>query len=270
MQSIIQAHNIDIVISDNRYGLWNTKVKTIFITHQLLIKAPKKLKLFEFIPRMFIKSLIRKFDECWVPDYEGKINLSGELSHKRKLHPNTYFIGPLSRFHIEKSIEKFSDTEDYEHDLLVILSGPEPQRTIFENSVLSQLKTSDLNTIVIQGITEKYEESKLNKNVKLFTHLKSDEICKLMSESKIVLCRPGYSSIMDLTALGKDAIFVPTPGQTEQEYLAEYFMEQKVFFSMTQDEFNLINAIEQSDAYNSIKLNYNPSLLDERIEDLFN
>ena len=89
-----------------------------------------------------------------------------------------------------------------------------------------------------------------------------------MSDSKIVLCRPGYSSIMDLTALGKDAIFVPTPGQTEQEYLAEYFMKQKVFFSMKQKDFNLAYAIEQSTAYNGVKLNYNPSLLDERIETL--
>lgn len=268
LEKIIEEHKIDVVISDNRYGLWNYKIKTVFITHQLNIKAPRKLKLFESVPRLFIRKFIRKYDECWVPDYEGKINLSGDLSHKAKLSSNVHFIGPLSRFHLEETDDKCFETIDHKHDLLVILSGPEPQRTMFENIISEQLKTSDLNTVVIRGITEKFEESQLNMNVKIFTHLKSDEICQLISKSKIVLCRPGYSSIMDLTALGKDAIFVPTPGQTEQEYLAKHFMAQKVFFSMKQKDFNLELAIEQSANYNGVKLNYNPSILDERIETL--
>lgn len=268
LNKIIDEYKIDIVISDNRYGLWNHKVKTVFITHQLNIKAPKRLRMFEFVPRLFIRKFIKKYNECWIPDYEGKINLSGDLSHKSKLLSNIHFIGPLSRFHMEETDDKCFETIDHKHDLLVILSGPEPQRTMFENIIFGQLKTSDLNTVVIRGITEKFEESELNKNVKVFSHLKSEKICQLISKSKIVLCRPGYSSIMDLTALGKDAIFVPTPGQTEQEYLAKHFMEKKVFFSMKQKDFNLVNAIEQSADYNGVKLNYNPSILDERIENL--
>jgi len=54
---------------------------------------------------------------------------------------------------------------------------------------------------------------------------------------------------MDLAKLGKRAIFIPTPGQTEQEYLSRRLMNNRVAFSMNQDKFNLSYAINQSKGF---------------------
>jgi len=268
LKSIIKENNIDIIISDNRYGLWNKKIKSVFMTHQLMVKCPKGFKFCEPIFYFISKYIIKKYDECWIPDYEGKINLSGDLSHKYKIPSNAHFIGPLSHFHDKNIDDEIFINEEFNYELLVILSGPEPQRTILESKIFKQLENIELKTVVIKGITEKYEEYEFNDFVKVFSHLKTEKIIDLILKSKIVLCRPGYSSIMDLTSLGKDAIFIPTPGQTEQEYLAKNFMDNKIFSSITQNEFNLKNAIEQSSSFTGVKLNYNPSLLEERIENL--
>ena len=239
LNALIKEKNIDVVISDNRYGLYNKTIPSIFITHQLFIQAP----IFSSLIKGINFSYINKFTECWVPDFEGLNNLSGDLSHKQTPPSNTCFIGPLTR--MEKNV---NTTEQY-IDLLCILSGPEPQRNIFEKIVLSQLKNTSLKVIVIQGDPQNSERVKLSKNVELISHVNGDEMNKLILSSKLILCRSGYSSIMDLAILDKKVIFVPTPGQTEQEYLAEKFKKEKIAFSINQRQFNLEEAIAESKNY---------------------
>jgi len=127
LNEIIEKEDIDGVISDNRYGLWSDKVYSVFMTHQLYIKSPKGVSMLDPLIYKLNKRYISKFDECWVPDMEGDINLSGELSHKNDAALNTSFIGPLSRFRKHKDIEQ----NDFIYDLIAIISGPEPQRSLF-------------------------------------------------------------------------------------------------------------------------------------------
>jgi uncharacterized protein (TIGR00661 family) len=263
LKKIKVEYKIDAVISDNRFGLFTKRIPSIFITHQLMIKCSGLLKFLEPILYLINNYFISKYSECWVPDYSGKINLSGDLSHRYRRLGNVHYIGPQSRFY--DSEEVFSN-DNIIYELMVIFSGPEPQRQIFENKVKDQLKELDIKAVVVLGKTGAYYEENLGRKVTVFSYLKADEQVKFMNQSKLILCRSGYSSIMDLCALGKNAILVPTPGQTEQEYLARYFKRRKVFFSMNQNSFDLCSAIMKSEKYDGIKIKNNPSLLNKRTD----
>jgi len=266
LQKIIDEHKIDIVISDNRYGLWNKKIKCVFITHQLSIKCPTWLHYMEYILMQINKHYIHKFDECWVPDIKGMSSCSGFLSKKHRRFKNVHFIGLLSRFD-EPQYVNLERKPIY--DVLFILSGPEPQRTVFEKIILAQLKESDkIKALVVRGMTDSSENSVISENVQMVAHLETAELAKAMAEAKLVICRPGYSSIMDIVTMGVNAYFVPTPGQTEQEYLARYFHKKNTFYFTKQENFNIVKAIQKSTFSKGIKIKNEKGRLDERIRSL--
>ncbi len=205
-----------MVISDNRYGLWNKNIESLFITHQINIQAPVFEKLLFRINSWFIA----KYDECWVPDYEGENNLSGDLSHpknefyKKNFPENIKYIGPQSRF--TKGIQ----TEEKIYEAVGIVSGPEPQRTLFFEKLQNDFKKINGKTLIISGhpeIVKKIED----RNITIVNHLNDDAFLSALYAAKKIICRSGYSTIMDLHVLGLNAKYIPTPGQTEQEYLAE-------------------------------------------------
>ncbi len=234
LKKIVKKYEIDTVISDNRFGLWNKYTYNIFITHQLKVKFPGILKCCEFIYSLILKKIINKYNECWIPDYEGDNNLSGELSHLKKLNKNVFFIGPLSRF------QEIGDRENKEEGILFILSGPEPQRTIFENIVLSQ-NFRNIKVTVVRGTNKPLN---IKYSFPIYDIVNTSRLKKLIDRSDMVICRSGYSSIMDLIALRKKAVLIPTPGQTEQEYLAKYLKEKELFYSVTQEKFDIKRVIE--------------------------
>ncbi len=258
LDRFIDHYRIDGVISDNRYGLWSKKVKSVFVTHQISIKANGLFKLLEPILFIINRNYIRKYDECWVPDYEGDKNLSEDLAHKKVL-PNLHYIGSLSRFKKKKSTHESSRR----YDLMVILSGPEPQRTIFEKIVLEQIKASSFKALVIQGLPEGKIQSQ--PGIMMFPHLESDKMLEAMKSADMILCRPGYSSIMDLEATGNKAILVPTPGQTEQEYLAKTMMGKGAFYSETQSDFDLSRSMEMAKEYAGLESNNSNERLKKKV-----
>jgi uncharacterized protein (TIGR00661 family) len=237
LQQIVKKYKIDIVISDNRYGLYNKNCYNIFITHQLFINTGNRF--IEGLAQKINYHYINKFNECWVPDAEGIKNLAGELS-RPKIKPTqpVKYIGILSRFTklaVEKNI-----------DLLVMLSGPEPQRTMLEEIVLKQLKETNLKTVFVRGLPS--TENKLyseNKLVEIINHLSATDLNKLICSANIVLSRSGYSTVMDLAVLQQPSILIPTPGQTEQEYLAKYLAEKKYCIASHQEKFDLKKEIER-------------------------
>ncbi|MEO8086859.1 MAG: glycosyltransferase [Bacteroidota bacterium] len=234
LKKIITANNIDVVISDNRFGLWNKKICSVYITHQVMIKCPRGLKLFEPLVYSLHKWVIKKYDHCWIPDYAGASNISGDLSHQYRILENMTFINPLSRFTFkEEAIKR-------EYDLCFIISGPEPSRSDFAKIILSELKGYQGKAIVILGNPGNNRDETCG-NTRVVSHLRSNEFEKIITASGLVICRSGYSGIMDLIAMKKDAFLVPTPGQTEQEYLAEYLSSKKIFAWTTQANFKLVN-----------------------------
>jgi hypothetical protein len=261
LRELIDQFAIDAVISDNRYGLYSDRIPSVFITHQIFIRTPWYLGFFKPILNILNWRYISRFNECWIPDFDGPENLSGLLSHQSSLPDRFFFVGPQSRF---EGVNKPS--LDKEFDVLALLSGPEPQRTILEDLLLPVLRNSGLKCAMVLGVPEKNKPENKMKNMKVFNHLESNELRKLILSSEWVVSRPGYSTIMDLTVLGKKAIFIPTPGQTEQEYLARHFKTRGIFYSEAQIDFNLDRALRNASEFSGISLQHDQGLLEQRVD----
>ncbi|MGK4566880.1 glycosyltransferase [Flavobacterium sp. 3HN19-14] len=196
----VDEYNLEGIISDNRLGVRNRKIPSVFITHQLNVLTGNTSE----ITSKLHQYIIRKFDECWVPDFEKMPNLTGKLGHLRKTDLKIKYIGPLSR------IRKLDIPQKY--DLMVILSGPEPQRTMLEEKIKSELMQFNGKVVFIAGKVETLQKSELKGEVKYYNFMNSEQLEKTFNQSKLVLCRSGYTTIMDLAQLGKKAFFIPTPG----------------------------------------------------------
>ena len=249
LNKLRKQFNIDIVISDNRYGLYHSKMKSIFVGHQLAIILPSRFSMLRKKLYQLHLTAISKFDQIWIPDFEGDHNLSGKLTHQYKLSRKAKFIGPISRFNGLKTSSKETSIS-----ILVILSGPEPQRTIFEKIVVNQAVRKGIALTIVQGKTEKRRD-KTENQIRYISFADKNQLYDLIQASELVICRSGYSSIMDLSVLGKKAVFVPTPGQTEQKYLANRLKEQGVAYFEEQKEFRLDRAIEKAKTYSGFTEN---------------
>ena len=252
LKKLIKKHELDMVISDNRFGLHSLMVPCYFITHQLNVRDSKGRAWLEWLMRKVNFNYIKKFHGCWVPDYEGENNLTGELSHGVETPFEVTFIGPLSRFRnqwMSNSLEKT-------YKMVVLLSGPEPQRTVFEKIIVSHLDKLNISILVLLGKTESSRFVKHSQFVDMVDHLPTDRLFNILFNCEVVVSRSGYSTIMDLEAIGKKAILVPTPGQTEQEYLADLFKTKKVFFSEPQITFDLYRGMKETERYSGFLLKF--------------
>tara|TARA_B100001142_G_scaffold329022_1_gene390835 strand:- start:1634 stop:2683 length:1050 start_codon:yes stop_codon:yes gene_type:complete len=235
LNHIIKDYKIDAVISDNRFGLYSKKVPCVFITHQLEIQSPYFT---EFIKKINYK-YINKFDACWVID-DKEHNLAGNLSKPNILPNNTIYIGPQSRFKYQQSEKKY--------DFLAIISGPEPQRKILEKGIIKALNNRKERSLIVLGKPELNNTKKIGR-ITIKSHLNAKELNKVILQANLIICRPGYSTIMDLEKLNSKAFFIPTPGQTEQEYLAKLFSKKKLCYYQEQHQFDFEKAIIECKNY---------------------
>jgi hypothetical protein len=206
LASLCEKQKYTQIISDNRFGFFNKKLKSIYITHQLRIAFPFPFTVFEKIGETWHKNIMKNFNEIWVPDYKEFPGLAGKLSHPSYTDERIKYIGPLSRLGPPPSAAGIKK----EYDILALISGPEPQRTIFEKQVRKILSKTKGNHYIVRG---KIDEENIS----------ATQLREKILASRKVLCRSGYSTIMDLDLLKAEAIFIPTPGQTEQIYLAKLF-----------------------------------------------
>ena len=228
----IAEFNLQGIISDNRLGVYSKKIPSVFITHQLNVLSGKTTWVSSKLHQYFIK----KFTECWIPDIQENPNLTGKLGHLKKSSLNLKYLGPLSRLEKKELPIKY--------DLMVILSGPEPQRTFLEDKLVSELKPYSGSVIFIKGKVESEQKTEQDENVTYYNFMTSSEIETAFNESEIVLCRSGYTTVMDLAKLGKKAFFIPTPGQFEQEYLAKRLKKNGFVPYAKQDDFRIENLLE--------------------------
>jgi hypothetical protein len=236
IKKAVEDLNIQGIISDNRYGAFSDLVPSIFITHQLNIQTG--LSLTDFLVKKMNQKFTGSFSEIWVPDFEGDENLSGQLSHGDKTPENTRFIRPLSRFSKLPEKQKI-------YDAAMILSGPEPQRTRLENLFLDQVREfPDRDFLLIRGLQGKPKN--LPAHVTVSELADSVGIQNAYASSKKIICRSGYTSVMELYSLGLHAHLIPTPGQTEQEYLARYLSEKDMFTYSKQNQFNLRTILQSN------------------------
>ena len=231
----IEKYAIDGIISDNRLGVFSRKVPSVYITHQLNVLTGNTT----WITSKIHQYVMNKYTECWVPDLAGSLNLTGKLGHIDIPNLNIKYIGPLSRLE-KKLVPK-------KYDLLVILSGPEPQRGILKDKLKKEIIRFEGNVIFIEGNVEWEQKIVVKGNVTYYNFMNSTAMEQAFNESEMVLCRSGYTTIMDLAILRKKAFFIPTPGQYEQEYLAEKLKKESLVPYANQHDFRMENIQEIQD-----------------------
>ena len=237
LRRLQQKERFDAVISDNRYGCWLKAAPSVIISHQLRVQSENKLAA-SFANRM-LSVFLRRFDHIWVPDIATRPNLSGALSGWKAKPGQKSYIGILSRMQV-------SESPSPEYDVAVVLSGPEPQRSILEEQILAQALHLGQRMIIVQGKTHAKKHYYATEQIELVSYLTSEELNRVMLSSNIIVCRSGYSSVMDLAALGKKAVLIPTPGQTEQEYILKNLRKQGWLYGVEQDTLELEEALRMA------------------------
>lgn len=238
---LVAENKIHALISDNRFGVRNQKIPSVFITHQLNVLTGST----SFFSSKIHLRIIKRFDACWVPDRDDPVNnLSGKLGHLKKNILPVKYIGILSRMQ-KRDIPKTID-------ILILISGPEPQRTALEEMLKPLFKNSKKRVLMIRGIVEANQKNESFGSIEMVNYMTSMELEETINKSELVICRSGYSSIMDLTVLGKKVFFLPTPGQYEQEYLAKHLSKLGVAPFCQQKDFE-VEALNKTMVYKGLK-----------------
>ena len=238
LHEFVRSNKIHAVVSDNRYGLFNTRLPCVFMTHQLAIHSP-----FGWFTGRLIQKInywfIQRFSACWVPDYPKNGSLAGKLSHPKQMPtvPVSY-IGRLSRI---TGLLPAGDPGS----LLIILSGPEPQRSMFEEIVLKELERLQIRAVLVRGLPKTDKLPVAAKNTVIYNYLPAAQLATEIARAEIIISRSGYSTVMDIIGRGKKCIFIPTPGQSEQIYLADYLQEKQLCIRFYQNNFSLAEALQQ-------------------------
>ncbi len=236
----VRAHNIQGVISDNRYGLHHPTVPSVIITHQLHILTGAGSMADAAVQQLHYRYLHR-FREVWIPDTEQQPSLAGRLSHPESLPHNSRYIGWLSRF-VGKEATPEADSRQH---LLVLLSGPEPLRTHTSQRLWQQaLSYKGGRVVFADGSDAATAPASIPSHISYHRRLNDQELIAAVGNAHTIVCRSGYSTVMDLVAMGARAILLPTPAQTEQQYLGKYLRDKRLFYSVAEKDFDLNIAME--------------------------
>ncbi len=248
-KGIVKKYGIDVIISDNRYGVRNRRCQSIIITHQLSpFISQKKSGFRRWMVSAAIDVMISAFDRCWIPDSVEGVSLPGELADRTLPLKNLLRIGLLSRFNADETPYSPGGAP------LAMISGPEPQRTIFENKIIRFFEQRDQDAIIVRGLPLHPQKIERKGKIILLSHCSSQEFAILIRSARFIICRSGYSTIMDLMILGRRALLVPTPGQPEQEYLAN----RMIMFGFEITAQNQLLFIDRSKSFDKISSIFTP------------
>jgi predicted glycosyltransferase len=233
---IVAKYQINEIICDHRYGLYYKGVHSIFITNQLWLKAPDGWSFGEGFIYWVHRLILNRYSEIWIADYSGDQNLSGLLTHPPKLPKNARYIGPVSRF---QGVVAEQTRYAQPFEVLALVSGPEPQRTIFEDLLKHRFRKNGTMSVILRGLPQSSPDKTplivQDGSILMIDHAIDEHILWYITQAKEIICRPGNSTLSDLKWLGKGALLVPTPGQTEQEYVAGHLESGGLFRVTTQD-----------------------------------
>ena len=220
VRQCVQLHSFDVIISDHRYGCYHPQVKSVFLAHQLQILLPKALSWFQTLINKIHQRQLRHFQEIWIPDFPNQ-TLSGKLSSLQTKVPQR-FIEPQSRFSFSwnQTLVLFPFDLNQLHTVL-IASGPEPHKTMFIEQTKEQWKQTNSIHLIVSGQLGESRFERIGENLWQVNHLNTESLKLIIKQAKKIICRSGYTSVMDMNVLNKKAAFIPTPGQTEQIYLAQ-------------------------------------------------
>lgn len=265
LRDIQATHRFDLVISDNRYGLKIDGLKSVILTHQLQIMTGFGTAA-DSVMRLLHYYMLEKFDECWVVDEQENGGLAGALSHPRQLPANSHYIGLLSQLSPPPVF-----VQSHNNSILVLLSGPEPMRSILEKMMLQQAAlVTSYHFHIIAGNPLGRMRGHLPAHITYTTYTSARELANALSHAQLVVCRSGYSTLMDLAVFGKKALLIPTPGQSEQEYLATHLQAEGIALCRDQEEINLTKDIPEALGYRGFtdQNEGRPSLMEALIDNV--
>lgn len=218
LDELLDKHSFSAIISDNCYGCYHHTIPSFIITHQT--QLPVKGLAGKMAQKRVNKAL-DCFDTVLIPDVAGEFNFAGALSHHqlKKVH----YIGALSRF--EGDDPGIHSKKSY--TVCALISGPEPERAHFERALHASLQNIPGKHLLFTG--SKAPLFKSTEQIQCLALNESKKISEALQQSEVIITRAGYSSLMDLASLKKKALLIPTPGQKEQEYLAEFWAERYGF-----------------------------------------
>ena len=223
LRQLLNREHFDKVISDNRFGLFSRDVDCTYITHQLYPILPKRLRIFQPIARALHACIYRRYKQVWVPDYaDCRHNLAGALAHGGNYDQKVEYIGPLSRFSLcAKGVFENNRIFEESFSTVAVLSGLEPQRTLFEQALIERFRTAEHRILIVRGKVGLPATITHLGTVTMVPHLPDEQLLPILMQADRIIARSGYSTIMDLAVLNllDKAEFYPTPGQSEQEYL---------------------------------------------------
>lgn len=260
VRKVLQDYRVDYIVSDNRYGFRHPDIPSIFITHQLEIMAPTDW-LKNQIQRINYR-YIQRFNTLWIPDLPGPVNIAGALSHPRRMPAiEHHYIGPLSRLTLQRAAKPLAPFK-----YLMLLSGPEPQRTVLEKKLLAIARQLPGNNVLVRGLpTATTGDSQVKitapDHLKIIPYADSEQLKALITAAQYVICRSGYSTVMDLMLAKKKAIFIATPRQTEQEYLALHLKKNGWGYSFPQSHPDYLGELQKAEAFDYRELRATEDLL---------
>ncbi len=222
LEELLDREHLDLVVSDNRFGLFSRKTRCVYVTHQLHIRLPRMYQWLEPLAARLHGWVGRHYAEVWVPDYEdAKRSLSGELGHPKKQgYGSVRYIGPLSRFEGKENPMKPSRIGSFE--VVAVLSGLEPQRSMLEEEIVNRYVGREERVLIVEGKPSKPMLQATKANITIVPYMDDAQLMAVLQQAQRIIARSGYSTIMDLAALHllDKAELIATPGQSEQEYLA--------------------------------------------------
>lgn len=236
LRRLATTRKIDAILSDNRYGLHHPEIPGVFTTHQLCVQTGMGAVADTLFQRLHYRQ-IQRFQQCWVVDIATPPGLSGTLGHPTQLPTQTSYIGWLSQ------LSNADNNTSNEQHILILLSGPEPQRSLLSDILWKEASALQQPIVFVEGSQQAQEPSAIPTHITYHKLLTRAQLYPLLKNASMVVCRSGYSTLMDLMAARKKAILIPTPGQTEQEYLGRYLHEKGIFYSSHQSQFSLSTSL---------------------------
>jgi uncharacterized protein (TIGR00661 family) len=240
----LKKNKFDMIISDNRFGVYSREIPSFFISHQLRFSVPRYFFAFGFYTEFFNAHCHKHFIKVITPDNEDwKIRLSGKLSQNNfeLKKDKIYYAGILA------SVERKKVKKDI--DYFISVSGPEPQRSLFEKNIMGQAEKLSGKRVIVLGKPDQ-KSSRTDEDMTVLSYAKRPEMQDFMNRARFIITRSGYTTMMELAELGlKKGIFTPTPGQTEQEYLSRYYKKRGWFLSKPDHKLDLSRDIPQSEDY---------------------
>lgn len=244
----LAGHPCDLVVSDNRFGVYAPGRPSFFISHQLRFHVPAPLWPAGGLSEFFNGAHHRHFTRVIVPDNADPARrLSGRLSINRRSERagRVFFAGILCAADAGRVPAGAADI-----DYLALVSGPEPQRRELERIVLAQVPRLPGRKVIVLGRPAEEFARRPGRRTLVLAHASRPRLNRLMRRARFVIARPGYTTMMELAELGlRHALFIPTPGQTEQEYLARYYRRRGWFLSRSQYRVDLARDVPAAAAY---------------------